>query len=90
MAKINFKEFRLYTSCDKATTIPMDVRKRIGDTLYLQGAGIAQAELALRIFKSDGPIELSADDMKTLTQVGRLLLPGAIIDSLEMNIVKEE
>ena len=31
-----------------------------------------------------------ADDMNILTQVGRLLLPGAIIDSLEMNIVKEE
>lgn len=90
MAKINFKEFRLYTGCDKTTTIPMDVRKRIGDTFYLQGTGIAQAELALRIFKSDGPIDLSADDMKTLTQVGRLLLPGTIIDCLEMNIVKEE
>ena len=90
MAKINFKEFQLYTGCDKETTIPMDVRKRIGDMFYLHGTGIAQAELALRIFKSDGPIDLSADDMKTLTQVGRLLLPGTIIDCLEMNIVKEE
>lgn len=90
MAKINFKEFQLYTGCDKATTIPMDVRKRIGDAFYLHGVGIAQAELALRIFKSDGPIELSADDMNILTQVGRLLLPGAIIESLEMNIQREE
>lgn len=90
MVKINFKEFEVYTSCDKDMTIPMDVRKRIGDTLYLQGAGIAQAELGFRIFKSDGPIELSADDMNTLTQVGRLLLPGTIIDCLEMNIQREE
>lgn len=90
MVRINFQKFKLYTGCDKTTTIPMDVRKRIGDTLYLQGVGVAQAELAFRIFKSDGPIELSAEDMDILTQVGRLLLPGVIIDSLEMNIVKEE
>lgn len=89
MSKINFKEFKVYTSCDKDMTIPMDVRKRIGDTLYLQGAGIAQAELGFRIFKSDGPIDLSPDDMNILTQVGRLLLPGAIIECLEMNIIKE-
>lgn len=88
--KINFKEFQLYTGCDKTTTIAMDVRKRIGDAFYLHGAGIAQAELALRIFKSDGPIELSADDMNTLTQVGRLLLPGTIIDCLDMNVQREE
>lgn len=89
MVKINFKEFKLYTSISQDQLRTFDVRKELSDAMYTTLHGIQAHDLALRIYRCDGEIELDDADLEIITRFAERLTP-AFIDSLPVNIVRIE
>lgn len=85
--KINFKEFKLYTSIAQTETRAFDVREALSNGMYMSLQGIRAHDLALRIFRSDGEIEISAEDMAIIQEYAKNLTP-VFMDSLSLNIVQ--
>ncbi len=85
MASINFKEFRLFTSIAQTETRTLDIREALSNGMYMALRGIRAHDLALRIYRSDGDMELSDEDMAVIQEYAKNLTP-AFIDSLPLNI----
>lgn len=86
MSKINFKELKVYLDITHERTETIDARKPLGDLIYQRGSGIASLDLAMRIFKSEGEVELSAEDMESLKSIINANSSAAFIDSFNNNI----
>lgn len=87
MAKINFKEFKLYTSIAQTEKRTFDVREALSNGMYMTMQGIRAHDLALRIFRSDGDVEISDEDLTLIREYAKSLTP-VFIDSLSLNIVQ--
>lgn len=85
MKKIDFKQFKTFTDITREKTALADVRKPLADTLYKTANGIAAHDLALRIYRSDGEIELEDSDVQLLRDFAKSLTP-IFMDSLEENL----
>lgn len=86
--QIDFTKFRLYTGISRKETRSFDVREELANSLYLAGRGIRMHDLAMRIFHSDGPVELDEADVQLLREFALTLSP-AFIDSLDQNLGTE-
>lgn len=84
MKKINFKQFKTFTDITREKTSLVDVRKPLADALYKTANGIAAHDLALRIYHSDGKMELEDSDVQLLRDFAKTLTP-MFMDSLEEN-----
>ena len=85
MKNIDFKRFKIFTDITREKTSLMDVRKPLADTLYKNANGIAAHDLAMRIYRSDGEIELEDSDVRLLRDFANTLTP-IFMDSLEENL----
>lgn len=85
MKNIDFKRFKIFTDITREKTSLMDVRKPLADTLYKNANGIVAHDLALRIYRSDGEIELEDSDVRLLRDFANTLTP-IFMDSLEENL----
>lgn len=86
--QIDFTKFRLYTRIPRKEIRPFDVREELANSLYLAGRGIRMHDLAMRIFHSDGPVELDDADVQLLREFALTLSP-AFIDSFDQNLCTE-
>ena len=66
MIKIDFSKFPMYADIEHSRKENVDIRKGVANRIYTTIAGIAAHDLALRIYRSSGPIELDADDVTVL------------------------
>lgn len=66
MKKINFKQFKMFTDISQEKTTTVDLSKQFADTIYKNGVGISAHDLAFRIYRAEGEIELSDDDISVL------------------------
>lgn len=82
MTKINFSAFSVYTDITKSTKRILDLKQAIADKLYTEIPGIAAHELALRIYRSDGEMELNDNDVVILRDFTQQCT-GALADSFE-------
>lgn len=89
MAKIDFKKFRIFTDISQERTAEVDVRKTVADVLYMQFSGIAAHDLAFRIYRSEGEIDLNDDEKSLLTQLGDKST-GVFRDSLAAALNNEQ
>lgn len=64
MKKINFKEIKVKNIEDEEQLI--DVRKDLGNAMYMQGQNIIECELGKEIWHSEGEIELTDEQVKAL------------------------
>lgn len=48
----------------------VDARKTVADVLYMQFSGIAAHDLAFRIYRSEGEMEVNDEEAELLTQLG--------------------
>lgn len=85
MKNIDFKRFKIFTDITREKTSLMDVRTPLADTLYKNANGIVAHDLALRIYRSDGEIELEDSDVRLLRDFANTLTP-IFMDSLEENL----
>ncbi len=83
MAKsIDFSRFGIYTDISKSERREFDVRKEFADMLYTKVSGIAAHDLAFRIYRSGGRIELSDEEVSLIVNVSGQYCSGAFCDSL--------
>lgn len=78
--KINFKQFPIYTDITRETREAVDVKNSLSNTIYMNVPGIGAHVLAEKIYKSDGDIELSNEDIELIKSCAPLF-SGAFMDS---------
>lgn len=85
MKRINFKEISVETSIDVFQK--QDLAKQVGEALHKKATTLALDELARKIFKSTGPIELEDNEftemMAALDGVFYLFFIQGIANSAE-------
>lgn len=85
MTKVNFKEFRMFLDITGERTKLFDIRREVADSIYTEMSGIVAHDLALRIYRSDGEIELNVEEINLLTAFSKRC-SGAFADSWEQTI----
>lgn len=90
MKKADFKSFGMFTDITQQTRITGDARREFADLLYLRTSGIAAHDLAFRIYKSEGPVTLSDEEVALVRDTARRYCNGAFIDGLEEQLSKNE
>lgn len=86
MKQIDFKNFRLYDDISQKKTTTIDIRHEFADLMYRNLNGIVAHDLALRIYRTEEPIQLNEEEEKTvvcLAEKGRPIF----LDSLRNNLV---
>lgn len=83
MVKINFEDVGIYTDIERKTMVRLDMKKKIANDLYNHGQGIAFHALALKIYNSQGEIELSEEEYNLLMDYVSQMGTPAAIDAFE-------
>ena len=84
MKKVNFREIVLEDI--RGEKVKADFQEVLGNQLYMQGADIKECELGRKIFFADGEVELSDEEVKTVSnavQSWRYIAKTAILKTLE-------
>lgn len=92
MAKINFKQFAVYTSVNRKDRKVVDVREAFSDLLYKGVNGIRSHALALKIFQSEDGVEYSKDEIALIKRTAETYCLPGFIDGLygQLNTNKKE
>lgn len=85
MKTIDFRHFKMFTDIAQENVIEQDLHKDFADLLYKNVNGIAAHDLALRIYRSEKPVELSDEEVGLLREFIKNGTP-IFIDSFENNI----
>lgn len=89
MNSINFKELEIYTDITKTHSVKVDARKDLSNILYNGSTGIVAHAVALKIYNSDGTIELTDEEKAlVLDTVGKYCTP-AFIDCVKTQLETE-
>lgn len=83
MVIIDFSRFPIFVDIEHSSTQEVDVRKGVSNRIYTSLAGLPAHELALRIFRSKGPIEMSDEDIEILELFANSEGTPAFQDSLK-------
>lgn len=67
--KVNFAKLEMYTSIRKDSTVLVDVKETVANTMYTSMPGIAPASLAMKIYNSDGEVELTQEEVLILDRM---------------------
>ena len=86
MKTINFKEFRMFTDIRQVESIIIDYSVDFADLLYKNTNGIMGHDLALRIYRSEGPVSFNDEELSFLRDFITGTTP-IFQDSFEQNIV---
>lgn len=86
MAKLNFKEFSVYTGVNKKNKKKMDVRETFADLLYMGVNGIRSHALSLKIYQSDGEVDFTDDEIRLIKQTAETHCIPGFIDGLNDQI----
>lgn len=85
---INFKKFKLFKDISQTDSVTMDVSRDFSDLIYKNMNGIAAHDLALRIFRSTGEMELSREEAELMMEFAKQTTP-IFFDSLQANVRRE-
>lgn len=80
--RINFKEMTVYTGISRKETVRGDARESFADVLYTCCNGIRAKNLALRIFNSEGEIELAEEDVQLVKMAANAYCKPVFIDAI--------
>lgn len=86
MSSINFKEFPIFRDIKHEKTSYVDIREDFANVIYMNVCGIRAHSLAMRIYRSDGVLELSDDEVKIVVDAANKYCLPAFIDSLNLQI----
>ena len=83
MKEMNFKEFGIYTGISRKNRQVGDARESFADLLYLHANGIRAHALALKIYRSEGFVGYTDDEIALIRETAyKYCLPN-FIDGLE-------
>ena len=80
MKKINFKSMKFYTGIDHTQQIEQDIRLDIANLIYKNG-DIRGLDIAQRIYKSEGIVELSDDEYSIIIILVKKFCTPQVIES---------
>lgn len=83
MRKINFKKMKFWTGIDHSQIIEQDVRLDLGNLIYKFG-DIRGMDLALRIYKSEGEIDLNDMEYGYLEEFVSSHCSPQMVEALQM------
>lgn len=89
MKRIDFSKFRLYYDLGSASVKVVDWRKELGNYLLSRLGGVEGVDLALRVYRTDGPADLSDEEFERLK--GLLGLPleqGGVVAAYYYSFLK--
>lgn len=86
MKKINFKKFKMFTDITGKGSAEIDISLDFADKIYKNTNGVVAHDLALRIYRSEGEIELSADELEVLSAFVSKTTP-IFQDSFNANLI---
>lgn len=89
MKKINFKEIEIFTDISKTKTFTGDGREEFANLLYTRCDGIAAHSLALKIYESQGMIEISEAEESLILSVAEQRCTPAFIDGIKKQLADE-
>ena len=85
---IDFRNFQMYTDISQADKVTVDVRRDFADMIYKNANGIVAHDLALRIYRAEGPISITPDEKEFLLAFAQRGTP-LFYDSFNANIKDE-
>jgi hypothetical protein len=86
MPKIDFKHFRVFTDITQEKTEVVDLSFQFSDMLYKKSNGIVAHDLALRIYKAQGAVEFTEEELTALKPFVEENFTPLFIDSYNKNI----
>ena len=89
MKKVDFKNFPIRMNIGSDEVKKVDTRESIGNAVYHNAAGVRGLDLAMKIYKSEGVIELDDGEWSLLMQIANQTLVAPVVETL-INIGKEE
>ena len=87
MPKIDFKHFRVFTDITQKGTQEVDLSFQFSDMLYKKSNGIVAHDLALRIYKAQGAVEFTEEELTALKPFVEEHFTPLFIDSFNANVV---
>lgn len=82
MVRIDFARMPIWADIEHKVQVVKDIKRELADSMYRSGTGIAFHALALKIYNSDGEIELDDEEYRLLTSYAEQMCTPAIIDAL--------
>ena len=79
--KVNFKSFPVYTGISREKTVPMNISLVVSEGIYGNVAGIQAHSLAMKIYQSEGEVELDNTEVRILDGSMDLFV-GVLADSV--------
>lgn len=86
---IDFKNFQMFTDISQTSSVTVDVRRDFADMIYKNANGIVAHDLALRIYRSEGPIEVNQEEKEFLYAFAQRGTP-MFFDSFNANLKDEQ
>lgn len=65
--KIDFQHFKMWADIAHKDRIESDIRKDFADVIYKNANGVMALDIAMKIYKTEGPVEFSLDEMDFLS-----------------------
>lgn len=87
--KANFKKFPIYMSIRKDMVQEQDISYILSNAIYTNIPGIIAHSVAMRIYESDGEMELSDEETANLASWAEMF-SGVIADSIKDFIKKNK
>ena len=79
----------MFTDITQTQTQTIDVSRVFADLLYRNGNGIVVHDLALRIYRSEGDMELTREEESLLQTMSKQVCTPVFIDSFNENLIKD-
>lgn len=89
MIKIDFTNITVYTDIAKTKAVVKDLKEEVANDLYMHGQGIAFHALALKIYNSQGEVELDDKEYQLLMNYANQMCTPMIIDAFK-NFANDE
>ena len=86
MKTVDLKELEIFTDISKRQQVRCDVRRDIANLIYCEMHGIEALNLALAIYKSDGKVEITDDELRILISAVGCCGTAALIDALASQV----
>ena len=82
---IDFQHFKSFVDISHVDRLETDIRRDFADLIYKNANGVMAHDLAMRIYKTEGPVELTEEELNFLNIFVRDTTP-IFQDSFKENI----
>lgn len=90
MKKLNLKEIEIYRDITKTQKEMFDFRLDFSNLIYINAIGIMAHNLALKLYNSDGEIELTEEEVELVKNIVNSFCIPAFIDAINEQLKDQD